>query len=69
MTSTMQAAPKKQAAARRNAPKPTDESRLPMHEDIVQRARELYEESGCRAGRDEELWLEAERQLKEMLRD
>lgn len=33
-------------------------------DQIAARARELYERSGCQPGRDEEFWLEAERQLQ-----
>lgn len=33
------------------------------HAEIALRAHALYVESGCTAGRDEEFWLEAERQL------
>lgn len=35
----------------------------PSHEEIARRARELYERSGRRPGRDLENWLEAEREL------
>lgn len=35
-------------------------------EDISQRARELWEGYGRPAGRDQEIWLEAERQLREI---
>jgi Protein of unknown function (DUF2934) len=35
----------------------------PTHEEIARRARALYEQSGCRPGRDLENWLEAEAQL------
>ena len=38
-------------------------SRLP-HERIAERARALWLASGCRPGRDEENWYEAEAQLK-----
>ena len=34
------------------------------HEQIAARARELYERSGCQPGRDEEFWLDAERQMQ-----
>ncbi len=45
----------------------TDETRIPRHENIAQRARELFESSGCPSDRDVEFWLEAERQLREEL--
>lgn len=35
----------------------------PTHDDIAQRARQLWREHGSPAGRDDELWLMAERQL------
>lgn len=35
----------------------------PTHEEISKRAREIYEKSGRRPGRDLENWLEAESQL------
>lgn len=35
----------------------------PSHEDISRRARELWERHGRPEGRDQEIWLEAERQL------
>ncbi len=38
---------------------------VPTHEQIAMRAHELYVRSGYQPGRDQEFWLEAERQLKE----
>jgi hypothetical protein len=35
----------------------------PSHEDIAKRAYEIFEESGCKPGRDIENWLAAEAQL------
>lgn len=35
----------------------------PSHEEITQRAREIWQQSGNPGGRDTEIWLEAERQL------
>lgn len=35
----------------------------PTHEEISQRARAIYEQTGRRPGRDLENWLEAEAQL------
>ena len=35
----------------------------PSHEEITQRAQELWKAQGCPSGRDNEIWLEAERQL------
>lgn len=36
----------------------------PTHEQIAMRAHELYVSSGHQHGREQEFWLEAERQLK-----
>lgn len=35
----------------------------PLHEDIAACARELWRKYGCPVGRDEQIWLEAERQV------
>lgn len=35
----------------------------PTHEEISRRAEEIWEQQGRPAGRDEEIWLEAERTL------
>jgi hypothetical protein len=35
----------------------------PTHDEIAQRARKIYEQSGCEPARDLENWLEAEAQL------
>lgn len=35
----------------------------PPHQEIADRARTLWNKYGCPSGRDEEIWLEAERQL------
>lgn len=35
----------------------------PLHEEISRAAEELWRRYGCPSGRDEEIWLEAERQL------
>jgi Protein of unknown function (DUF2934) len=40
------------------APRP-----LPSREQIAQRAYELWMQSGCSYGRDDENWLQAEREL------
>jgi hypothetical protein len=37
----------------------------PDEEKIRKRAREIWEENGQPAGRDEEFWFQAERELKE----
>jgi Protein of unknown function (DUF2934) len=40
----------------------------PSPEEIRQRAYELHVEGGCVHGRDDEDWLQAERELKEKCR-
>jgi hypothetical protein len=37
----------------------------PTHDEISQEAQQLWQNCGCPAGRDTELWLEAERKLNE----
>ena len=37
----------------------------PTHDDIAQRAQEIWQRYGSPEGRDTEIWLEAERQLTE----
>jgi len=39
-------------------------TQTPTHEQISRRAEELWEQYGRPSGRDEEIWLEAERQLR-----
>lgn len=60
-----QAAPsvKPQAAV---VTKPATPARAPAitHEQIAQRAREIWTKRGCKVGQDEQNWLEAEAQLK-----
>jgi len=36
---------------------------MTRQEEIARAAYELYEKSGCAAGRDEENWLEAEKKI------
>ena len=38
-------------------------SHSPTHEEITQRAQEIWQRYGSPGGRDTEIWLEAERQL------
>jgi hypothetical protein len=45
-------------------PRPATTSGNIGHDQIAQRAHELWVKQGCRHGRDLEHWLEAERQLK-----
>ena len=35
------------------------------HEEISRRAEELWRQQGCPQGRDDEIWYEAERQLRD----
>jgi hypothetical protein len=66
MSSTMQESPKKKSrTTKRNGKTTTTEKRSPTHDEIAQRAQELYVKSGYASGRDEEFWLEAEKQLRE----
>ena len=37
--------------------------KTPTHEEVAQRAHQLWQDSGCPDGRDTEFWLDAERQL------
>ncbi len=39
--------------------------RQPSHEEISRRAQEIWERYGRPAGRDEDIWLEAERDLQQ----
>jgi hypothetical protein len=70
MAGTMQQTPKKRSATsgKRTRKSSTGGMRVPTHDEIALRARELYEQSGCPSGRDEEFWLEAERQVREGLK-
>ena len=38
-------------------------TRKPSHDEIAQRAFELYQKRGCKPGYESEDWLEAEKQL------
>ena len=49
--------PSQVQTATRSAPTPTQEQ-------ISERARAIWKAGGCKAGRDRENWLEAERQLR-----
>ena len=37
---------------------------MPTHDDISARARQIWEDSGRPVGRDDEIWLRAERELR-----
>lgn len=39
----------------------------PPHDDIARRAHEVYMSSGCLPGRCDQNWLQAERELREMI--
>ena len=48
-----------------NSPTPTERPRRQVaHEEIARRAEQLWRERSCPAGSDEQIWLEAESQLK-----
>jgi hypothetical protein len=36
----------------------------PTHDQIAQRAKEIWQTKGCPSGQDKQNWLEAERQLR-----
>lgn len=36
----------------------------PVHEEIAMRAYEIYRERGCPQGQSEEIWLQAEKEVK-----
>jgi hypothetical protein len=44
-----------------------DETHTPMntstHDEVAQRAYQIWQDLGCPSGRDEEIWFQAERQL------
>lgn len=37
----------------------------PTHDDIARKAHDLWKDRGCPSGIDNEIWLEAERQLRD----
>lgn len=37
----------------------------PTHDDIARKAHALWKDRGCPSGIDDEIWLEAERQLRD----
>ena len=43
-------------------------SAQPTHEQIAERAKALWKAGGCKPNRDQENWLEAEKQLKAEMR-
>jgi hypothetical protein len=66
MTQTAFKAPQKPAAEpkKSNAATPAKSARNPSHEEISNRARALWEARGRPSGRDEEIWLTAEAELR-----
>lgn len=50
------------------AERPQAKAQGPTHQQIAQRALEIWMRHGCPPGEDRENWLEAERQLKEEMR-
>jgi len=62
------ATPKKKTevtAARGAAARPAAKRAEPTYDEISQRARQIWESSGCEPGHDEENWLRAERELRD----
>ena len=51
------------ASAPLSSAAPADLRTRPLYDDVSQRARDLWESYGKPSGRDEEIWLEAERQM------
>ena len=45
-------------------PRQTTTTAKITHDQIAQRAHEMWVQQGCRHGRDQEHWFEAEKQLK-----
>ena len=46
------------------APRPATKVMKPTHDQIAQRAHEIWVKRGCKPGEDERNWLEAEKQLR-----
>jgi hypothetical protein len=66
MAGTIQETKKKSTTTSARTRKTTTTTKYsPTHDEIALRARALYEQAGFPSGRDEEFWLEAERQLRE----
>jgi hypothetical protein len=64
------AAPSSSQTATMTAPKTstattTCRSVTPTHEQIADRAKQIWMKGGCQPGRDRENWLAAERQLRD----
>jgi len=64
------AAPSSSQTATMTAPKTstataTSRSVTPTHEQVANRAKQIWMKSGCQPGRDRENWLAAERQLRD----
>jgi hypothetical protein len=70
LASTVQKSPKKKSTTTTKCTLKTTTGGMhsPAHDEVALRARELYEKSGCRSGRDIEFWLDAERQLRQELK-
>jgi hypothetical protein len=48
--------------------RPRTSAAAPTHDQIAARAREIWQRQGRQPGRDQENWLEAERQLRAELK-
>ena len=44
------------------------DSAAPSHEQVAERAREIWEHRGCPQGQDLDIWLTAEGELREQVR-
>jgi len=52
------------AAPARTAATVATPGRAPTREEIAERAKAIWKAGGCKSGRDEQNWLQAERQLR-----
>jgi hypothetical protein len=53
---------------RTRSSKDTQDRLQQMHDAVAKKAYELYEQRGCRHGRDQQDWLEAERLVRRGMR-
>ncbi len=63
-TSSPQAGSATQTPPRRAGTKPATTNAKITQEQIAKRAHEIWVKQGCKHGKDQENWFEAERQLK-----
>lgn len=55
------------AVADKPAVKQTKKPSVPTYEQIAERARNIWQDRGCPTNQDEQIWYEAENQLKREL--